>query len=160
MHVLARLIACLTSPIQPTSQTKPVAAKRIQPNASLETLEGVKWDEPAKDSAPHILECHRLRKIAVRDLTVEGLHMLIGQEIGLHYLVPIALEKLEENPWAAGMHFDGDLLLNVLRIAPNYWSDNTAQLERLNGVMGALDEYVKFFVRDLQSAWQKLFSNG
>ena len=86
--------------------------------------------------------------------------MLLGQDIGLQYLVPIALDMLEEDPWTAGMHFDGDLLLNVLRISSGYWSANPTQLERPTRVMDVLDQKVKFFVRDLQPAWQKLFANG
>ena len=85
--------------------------------------------------------------------------MLLGQGIGVQYLVPIALDMLKENPWAAGMHFDGDLLLNVLRIAPDYWWANPAQLEQLTRVMDALADKVKFFEHHLQPAWQKLFTN-
>ncbi len=35
---------------------------------------------------------------------------MIGQNIGLPYLIPIAVEKLELNPWASGDMYPGDLL--------------------------------------------------
>ena len=85
--------------------------------------------------------------------------MLIGQDIGLQYLVPIALDFLAENPWIAGDDYDGDLLFNVLRIDPGYWSSNEKQLSRLAQIMDELNGKAKFLARDLQPAWQKIFSN-
>lgn len=40
---------------------------------------------------------------------------MIGQSIGLKYLVPKALEHLQENPLAAGDFFEGDLLFALLK---------------------------------------------
>ena len=41
--------------------------------------------------------------------------MMIGQDIGSKYLLPIALKKLQENPLAEGDFYEGDLLYNVIR---------------------------------------------
>jgi len=46
---------------------------------------------------------------------------MIGQQIGLEFLVPIALERLAENPFAEGDFYPGDLLMTLLRLPAGYW---------------------------------------
>ena len=93
----------------------------FDPTKSLQELENEDWGEPNFDS--HLVqECHRLRRIPLKDLSVENLRILIGQNIGLNYLVPLAIEKLVQNPLAEGSFYAGDLLVNVLRIKPGFWS--------------------------------------
>ena len=41
---------------------------------------------------------------------------MIGQQIGLPYLVPITLQRLRANALAEGAFYPGDLLANVLRV--------------------------------------------
>ena len=61
-------------------------------NESLQQLEGEDWGEPNFDS--HLVaECHRLRRIPLRDFSVEDLRIMIGQDIGLEHLAPLALER-------------------------------------------------------------------
>ena len=49
---------------------------------------------------------------------------MIGQNIGLAYLIPLALEKLRKRPLAEGDYYPGDLLTNVLRANPIFWRDH------------------------------------
>jgi len=87
---------------------------------SLQELEGEEWGDPAYNS--HVVRtCHSIRQKRLRDLSVEELRLAIGQGMGLKYLLPIALQRLSENPFAAGDYFPGDLLLNVLRVSPDVW---------------------------------------
>ena len=46
---------------------------------------------------------------------VEDLRIMIGQEIGLDYLIPVAVAELEREPLAEGDYYPGDLLANVIR---------------------------------------------
>lgn len=48
---------------------------------------------------------------------------MIGQHIGLELLVPIALERLAENPFEHGDYYPGDLLMNLLRLPADYWRE-------------------------------------
>ena len=81
---------------------------------TLENLERDVWGPPTFTS--HLVTtCHKLRKKPLQDFTVEDLRMMIGQDIGSKYLLPIALEKLQENPLAEGDFYEGDLLYNVIR---------------------------------------------
>jgi hypothetical protein len=90
---------------------------------SLQQLEGEDWGEPTYNS--HLVrECHRLRRISLRDFTIENLRIMIGQNISLKYLVPLALERLRADPYAEGDFYPGDLLVNVLRSDAEFWRRN------------------------------------
>lgn len=52
---------------------------------------------------------------------------MIGQEIGLNYLIPLAIEQLAQNIFAEGDMYEGDLLTNVLDIDTEYWVNNKAE---------------------------------
>jgi hypothetical protein len=97
---------------------------------SLQQLEGHVLLRPKFDS--HLAtECHRLHEVPLCDFSIENLRIMIGQNISLEYLVPIALERLHENPFAAGDFFECDLLASVLRAEPTFWSSNPGLRERL-----------------------------
>ena len=87
---------------------------------SLEDLEKEKWNRPDFESSL-AKECHRLWSIPLSDLSVENLRMLIGQKVGLKYLVPVALDILSGNPLAEGHLYKGDLLANVAAIPDSFW---------------------------------------
>ncbi|MBW8637793.1 hypothetical protein K1W69_11395 [Hoeflea sp. WL0058] len=82
--------------------------------ATLEQLENDDWGET---DAPTWLvqECHRLRRKPIEEFNNEDLRIMIGQNIGLKYLVPKALEVLRKDPLAAGDFYEGDLLRAVIR---------------------------------------------
>lgn len=96
---------------------------------SLQELEGQDWGEPDFDT--HLVrECHRLRRIPLKDFSVENLRIMIGQNIGLPFLIPLAMNHLRKNPLAEGNYYAGDLLVNVLRVEREFWStDPSLRLE-------------------------------
>jgi hypothetical protein len=57
----------------------------------------------------------------IRNFTVEDLRLVVGQNIGLEYLMPYAIAVLKKDPLAEGMHFAGDLLCNVLRVDAQFY---------------------------------------
>ena len=90
---------------------------------SLESLENDYWKEnPHSLTAGLIEKCHRYRKIPIQNLTVEQVRILIGQQIGLDYLLPIAFEFLEEDILSHGDFYEGDLLASIFRTNQNYWA--------------------------------------
>jgi len=99
-------------------------------NKSLQDLDGQKWPAPTVDS-PLFQKCHRLHEVPLRDFTIENLSTTIGQGIGLEYLVPLAIEKLHENPLAKGDCYPGDLLANVLRADAAFWRAHPALHQQL-----------------------------
>jgi len=100
---------------------------------SLEELEGDAWAEPTYDSQL-VTAAHGLRQKPLRDLTVEDLRLMLGQRMGLSFLLPLALDQLEGNPLAEGDFYPGDLLGVCLRLDPNSLRTHPDALERLCGI--------------------------
>ncbi|MES1180970.1 MAG: contact-dependent growth inhibition system immunity protein [Verrucomicrobiota bacterium] len=88
---------------------------------SLQELENEDWGEPDFDSYL-VQECHRLSLVPLKDFTIENLRIMIGQNFNLNYLMPLAIEKLEQNPLVEGDYYAGDLLVNVLRADSKFWT--------------------------------------
>jgi len=96
---------------------------------TLEQLEGTEWGEPNYGSSV-VINYHRLRRVPLRDFTVEDLRLMIGQREGLAYLVPLALEQLEHDPMVSGDYYEGDLLQNIQRLPVKFWEQHPALGER------------------------------
>jgi len=104
---------------------------KIDRTQSLNQLEGSAPAKPAYDS--HVVqESHRLRDIPLSQLTTENLRLLIGQNIGLDHLVPLALERVEEQPLAGGDFYAGDLLVTLLRLPASFWQARQDWRRRLD----------------------------
>jgi hypothetical protein len=64
-----------------------------------------------------------LRRKPVGGLTVEEMRLLIRQDVGLAYLLPLAVEVLRGDPLAEGDMYEGDLLAAVLTRSAEVWSE-------------------------------------
>ena len=101
---------------------------------SLETLEKDSWGEPDYDS--HLVKtCHKLRKKPLKDFEIEDLRIMIGQNIGLKFLIPLALEKLRENILAEGDFYEGDLLNSVLTSDNEFWIKELNRFKELEEII-------------------------
>ncbi len=124
--------------VGPTEEERegPKSMSRPRPDLSktLDELEGVAWGPPPYGSYL-VTTCHRLRKKPVGQFTVEDLRIMIGQEIGLPFLVPLALEVLEREPLAEGDFYPGDLLKSLLGVSGEFWHREPEWRERLHGVV-------------------------
>jgi hypothetical protein len=99
-------------------------------NKSLQQLDGQDWGEPTFDS--HLVtECHRLHRVPLRDFTAEDLRITIGQNIGLEHLVPLALERLHDDPFAEGAYYPCDLLVSLLGGEAQFWQSHLELREQL-----------------------------
>lgn len=87
---------------------------------SLEVLEKEIWKEPTYNSYL-VITCHKLRKKPLKDFEIEDYRIMIGQNIGLKYLIPLAIEILEKDILAEGDLYEGDFLQSVLASDENYW---------------------------------------
>ena len=97
---------------------------------TLQQLDGQDWGEPNWES--HLVtECHRLRRVPLRDFTVEDLRITIGQSIGLDHLVPLALERLHADPFAEGAYYPCDLLVSVLGSEARFWRQHPKWREEI-----------------------------
>jgi hypothetical protein len=106
---------------------------------SLQDLERDDWGEPDYDS--HLVQtCHRLRRVPLADLTIEDLRIMVGQKIGLQFLVPLALAMLEKDPLAEGNYYRGDLLNVVLDIPGSFWNVHVDMRDALRRVVAKASE--------------------
>jgi len=98
--------------------------KSLPPEVLDKTLEDVEndiWPDPG-EPWNLVVKCHALRKAPLCNFAVEDLRLMIGQKISLEYLMPMALDQLEADPWVSGNFYDGDLLVFVLKLGRETWS--------------------------------------
>lgn len=88
---------------------------------SLQELEDEDWGAPTYNS--HLVtECHRLRRVPLQDFSAGNMRIMIGQQIGLPYLLPLAIECLRDDPLLNADFYCGDLLVSILKVEPQFWS--------------------------------------
>jgi len=101
---------------------------------TIEQLERDIWKAPGKDVSALIVNVYKARKKLLAHLSVEDLRLLISQGIGLKYTIPLAIELLKFNVLAEGDHYEGDLLLSVLRVDHHYWVGNIEDAQSLRDI--------------------------
>ena len=109
--------------------------------ASLQDITGVDMGEPDWQSYPAI-KCHQLWAAPLESWQTEDYRVMVEQKIGLEHVVPRALEILEQNPFAEGDCFPGDLLSAVTRVPQGYWQEHPAQLPRIQALIARALESV------------------
>ena len=105
---------------------------------TLQEIEKHDWGEPTYPSYL-VTTCHRLRRVLLKDFTVEDLRIMIGQKIGLPYLVPLALDILHDDPMAQGDMFPGDLLTNVARVPDEFWRSHPRLKRQWDKIIARLE---------------------
>ena len=90
---------------------------------SIEQLENDFWDN-MDFPTPLVEKCFNYRKIPVKNLSIEQVRLLLGQSIGVRFLLPIALEFLQNDILSEGDFYPGDLLSSVLRLEEINWGGN------------------------------------
>lgn len=98
-------------------------------NSTIEQLENDFWPQLTKDDFQSYLitTIHKLRSKRIGSFEVEDLRIMIGNGVGMKYLVPKAIRVLTNNILAGGDFYEGDLLKFVLHSEPEYWKDNNTQ---------------------------------
>ena len=106
----------------------------VNANFSLNELE--QRDEKQNNLKSGLTEkCNLARNKKLKNLSNEEVRILLGQHIGLHYTVPLALNLLERNPLCAG-----DLLVMLLRVQSEFWQANPKLNNRLVEIKITVEE--------------------
>jgi hypothetical protein len=117
---------------------------------SLESLEKKTWPALSSDEGSYLIKtCNSLRKKQLQDFTTEDLRIMIGQEIGLYFLIPLAIETLTDNLFAEGDYYEGDLLKSVLDVDTKFWDDNKDYWQQLNELIKSRRQEIKEMKFDL-----------
>src|SRR5215218_3978497 len=82
-----------------------------------------------------VKKCFEFRRIPIKDLSVEQIRLLLGQKIGIKYLLPKALVILHENILAEGDFYPGDLLASVLRLDIPDWKEHHGLLLKFDNLI-------------------------
>jgi hypothetical protein len=106
---------------------------------TIQQMEGEDWGDPGPDSTVLIRRCGELRRKPLTEFTVEDLRIMLGQQIAVPILLPIALDVLVENPLAEGDFYSGDLLWAVLRLPASVWASRPSEQLRLFTAVAAVD---------------------
>jgi hypothetical protein len=106
---------------------------------SLEEIEKDYWGAAPANATRLIQTVHELRRRPIGSLGVEDLRVLIGQKVGVAAVMPLALERLEQDPLAEGDYYPGDLLVAVLGIPRDYWERHPDQHAKVDAVVDRLD---------------------
>ena len=97
---------------------------------SLEELENDYWDKPGYKSYV-VTTCFAARKKPLSELSNEEIRLLIGQKLGLKYLLPLAIDLLKTDPLIEVTFFPGDLLYQLLKLDFKDWIDNKEERDSL-----------------------------
>ena len=117
---------------------------------SLESLEKKTWPALSSDEGSYLIKtCNSLRKKQLQDFTTEELRIMIGQEIGLYFLIPLAIETLTDNLFAEGDYYEGDLSKSVLDVDTKFWEDNKDYWKQLNELIKNRRQEIKEMKFDL-----------
>ena len=72
---------------------------------------------------------NKFQKLLIKplsDYTIEDMRLMVGQNVGLEFLIPIVMEVLEKNIFVEGDYYEGDLLMVTLQSDSSFWLSNLA----------------------------------
>lgn len=100
-------------------------------SGTIEEIEGVRYPDPGPDSTTLVRRCLTLRRKQLSEFTTEDLRIMIGQQIAVPILLPMAVTVLAGNPFTEGDYYPGDLLYAVVRLPGPAWQGATRHRDRL-----------------------------
>lgn len=126
---------------------------------SLEQLENDYWSEPSYSSYL-VKTCHELRKKRLSEFTNEDFRIMIGQNIGLKYLIPLVSLLLKENILTEGDMYEGDILTNVLKVKNEYWQQYPDIRQSIIDIVSKQEHKLESFdtLPAIKEEWFTLFS--
>ena len=90
---------------------------------SIEELTGEYLGEPKFKSYVVITSTKAVKK-PIKDLTTEEIRLLIGQRLGVKYLLHRAVLIVEKDPLICASLYEGDLMHVLLELEPEEWAEN------------------------------------
>ena len=63
--------------------------------------------------------------------SLEDIRFMIGQELGIVYLLPKAFEYLEKDIFLEVSYYEGDLLSVVLKLPSKFWKNNPVERDKV-----------------------------
>ncbi|WP_230396229.1 contact-dependent growth inhibition system immunity protein [Streptomyces blattellae] len=125
----------------------------IDRTKSLEQLEGERWGDPPADSTSLVRTIYEWRRRPIGTLEPHELARLIGQNVGLRWLLPLGVEILREEAigQAAGGFLDGDLLYAVVTRSPDVWTADPELGRQLKTTVSMLTELSRYLKQEVET---------
>lgn len=127
-------------------------------NKTLQELENSDWGNPQSDS-PLEKKCLQLRQIPLNEFKADDLVRMILQNIGIEYLVPLAMERLRADPLADRDFYPGCLLRAILEVSYQFWKKHPDLREEVEIMYNKLfvnesneEDLTKDVIRDLKKS--------
>lgn len=127
---------------------------------SIENLEKDNWGPVPEDESSIVIRLMKLRKTPLEQFVLDDIRFMLIQEIGLFYLLPMAIEILEKDLLAEGNYYPGDLLNAVMKLKPENWKPYKAYWLKIDTLLqDRLEELKKQTPRiDLENFYGVTFS--
>jgi hypothetical protein len=102
-------------------------------NKSISELEGWQWNTEVPNHESSFVErkFYDLHKVKLKDYTAEDIRFMIGQNTGIEYLIPMAIEIFHTDIFIETDFYKGSLLEKVLEIPQDYWTQFPKQKKEL-----------------------------
>ncbi|MFE0461233.1 contact-dependent growth inhibition system immunity protein [Kitasatospora sp. NPDC058965] len=117
---------------------------------SLEELEGDRWVAPSGGETRLMATVRELRRKPIGCLTVEDMRLLIRQNVGIAYVLPLAVGVLRVDPLAAGDMYEGDLLAALLTRHAEVWSGSPELRREVRLIVSELADVPFALKRDVE----------
>jgi hypothetical protein len=118
---------------------------------STEDLEGDRWPDPPDHTTNLVRSVHELRRRPIKDLSAGDMARLIGQDVGLRWLLPVALDFLRDTvpDEAFTGWYDDDLLSAVLTRKYLLWRSVPDLARHLNETVDMLTDVSVYIQRNI-----------
>lgn len=125
---------------------------------TLSQIDGQDWSEPTGSShlviTTNVLHQHKL----LQEYTSEDLRIMLGQQLNVNELLPLALNQLLDDPSSAGDYYAGDLLAMVLDLPVAVWQGQPQWWTALQFVMYQLEYCLSVSVHVSDNVRGQLFA--
>lgn len=132
----------------------------INTDKTINQLQDKPIPRPPEHESHLVKRCFDLANKKLKYFSPEDLRIMIGQDIGLEYLVPIAIEVLKKEPFIEADFYEGDLFLNVLKIDETFWEEEPELKESVLKIFkDNLDDFKQLDLdtqEDLYAAYENL----
>ena len=90
---------------------------------------------PTEDDSNVVRRHYSVTLKKLKDFSNEDVRFCLSQEIGLTYVVPLAIEILREDILAEGHMYPGDIVSNLLNVDAEYWDLHVNHALEVQGIL-------------------------
>lgn len=125
-------------------------------NKTINQLLDIPIPRPPDYESHLVKRCFDLANKKIKFFSPEDLRIMIGQNLGLDFLVPKALQVLEKEPFIEADFYEGDLFLNILKVDKDFWEINPKFKEKVIEIFkSSLDNFNQLDLDTQEELYEK-----